>query len=576
MAELRWGATTDAGRVRTENEDTFVAEPMVFAVADGMGGHQAGEVASALAASIIRDRLGAGAASEDAAAAAVGEANEAIYGAAKANPALSGMGTTLTAIAVLTEDDPAGDDRLVLLNVGDSRTYRFRNGRLQRVTVDHSYVQELVAAGHISIEEARTHPRRNIVTRALGIEPMVRADVWTLPLVRGDRYVLASDGLVDEVPDHEILDLVMSIADPQELSKQLVDIANRHGGHDNVTVVVVDVIEGADPPDPTDELQMDPAWAEGIPEPALWADDVELPDPAEPEPAEDPTAGDPGADGGAGSHDLEPITERDLTAMPTEPPAGMSMEAAPTPSLPPTPPPPPPSDDDLAPIQVPEVESPSTTPASISAPIPVSTSVSPPVPTLAAAAPPSGGMRIADSAMITEAATGDGGKPGKATKGAKGAKGAKDAKDAKDAKGAKGTKVKRERFTFGVFLFVVLVAAIVATTFTLIAVHARSGYFVAFDGDTVVVYKGQRDGVLWFEPTVNARSDKFRDELSPEIIALVEARTTFESPNDAADFIETKVPTTTIPETTTTSSTPATVPATSPIESTTTTVPTGG
>src|SRR5262245_761875 len=170
MATLRWGAATNPGRVRTENEDTYVAEARVFAVADGMGGHQAGEVASALAASIVRDRLGSGAASEDAAVGVVNEANAAIYGAARANAAQTGMGTTLTALAVLNEDGDGDEgERLVLLNVGDSRTYRFRHGRLQRVTVDHSYVQELVATGHISSEEARTHPRRNIVTRALGI-----------------------------------------------------------------------------------------------------------------------------------------------------------------------------------------------------------------------------------------------------------------------------------------------------------------------------------------------------------------------------------------------------------------------
>ena len=173
MANVRWGAMTSSGMVRSENEDTYVTEPMVFAVADGMGGHQAGEVASALAASIVRDRLGRGAASEDDAESVVHEVNAAIYGAARANAAQSGMGTTLTALAVLKAQGQGSsliDEQLVLLNVGDSRTYLFRNGKLSRVTVDHSYVQELVATGHITAEEARTHPRRNIVTRALGIE----------------------------------------------------------------------------------------------------------------------------------------------------------------------------------------------------------------------------------------------------------------------------------------------------------------------------------------------------------------------------------------------------------------------
>ena len=130
MAELRWGATTNPGLVRAENEDTFVAEPMVFAVADGMGGHQAGEIASALAASIVRDKLGRGATSEDQAISVVLEANAAIHGAARANAAQSGMGTTLTAIAVMLAQDNSAE-QLVLLNVGDSRTYRFRGGRLR-------------------------------------------------------------------------------------------------------------------------------------------------------------------------------------------------------------------------------------------------------------------------------------------------------------------------------------------------------------------------------------------------------------------------------------------------------------
>ena len=557
MVELRWGATTDAGRVRTENEDTFVAEPMVFAVADGMGGHQAGEVASALAASIMRDRLGGGAASEDAAAAAVGEANAAIYGAAKANPAQSGMGTTLTAIAVLTEDNPEGDERLVLLNVGDSRTYRFRGGRLQRVTVDHSYVQELVAAGHISIEEARTHPRRNIVTRALGIEPMVRADLWTLPIVRGDRYILASDGLVDEVPDHEILDLVAAIADPQELSKQLVDIANRHGGRDNVTVVVVDVIEGADPPDPTDELAFDPNWAEGIQEPTVWADDLDLPPDAE---STDDVLTAAEADGAA------EITQRDVSAMPTEPPAALPLSS----------PPPPPNDAELAPL--PSTSQPSTSQRSTSQPDnahdemvgggpavgPASALAAAPLHPTLPSLPNAGVMRISESAMLTAGPSTGGSTTGGSTAGTT------------TAGTTNGAKPKRKRFTFGVFLFTVLVAAVLAGTFTLIAVHARSGYFVAFDDDTVAIYKGQRDNVLWFEPTVNSRSTKTRADLSPEVIAAVEARATFDSFDEAANFIESNVATT-VPETTTTTSpTTSTVPDTTPEESTTTTAPTGG
>jgi hypothetical protein len=171
------------------------------------------------------------------------------------------MGTTLTAVAVMAAPDIT--TRLVVVNVGDSRTYVRRSGRLRRVTVDHSYVQELVSTGHITEMEARNHPRRNIVTRALGIEPSVKVDTWVLPLVRGDRYVLCSDGLVDEVDDDEINSVLATVADPQEAAEALVLLANHHGGRDNTTVVVVDVLEGDEPgPDTGDIQQVEPDWAD--------------------------------------------------------------------------------------------------------------------------------------------------------------------------------------------------------------------------------------------------------------------------------------------------------------------------
>ena len=257
---LAWGAATDTGRVRTENEDTFVATAMVFGVADGMGGHQAGEVASAIAASTMRDRLGTGAPSVDVAVAAVVEANAAIFHGAHSNSEQRGMGTTLTAMVVLT--DSAVQRRLALLNVGDSRTYVLRGQQMRRVTVDHSYVQELVSTGHITEHEARSHPRRNIVTRALGIEPTVRVDTWVLPFVAGDRYVLCSDGLVDEVDDPDIISILLDNPDPQVAADALVVAANASGGRDNVTVVVVDVLEGEAPSAAMPELDVDRAWGD--------------------------------------------------------------------------------------------------------------------------------------------------------------------------------------------------------------------------------------------------------------------------------------------------------------------------
>ncbi|MDO9176145.1 MAG: SpoIIE family protein phosphatase, partial [Actinomycetota bacterium] len=188
---------------------------------------------------------------------AVVEANAAIFQGAHGNAEHRGMGTTLTAMVVLA--DSSSPRRLALVNVGDSRTYVMRGGRLRRVTIDHSYVQELVSTGHITEYEARSHPRRNIVTRALGIEPHVRVDTWVMPFVLGDRYVLCSDGLVDEVDDDEIAAIVGGLSSPQAVADALVELANEHGGRDNVTVVVVDVLDG-DAASLDDDLDIDIAW----------------------------------------------------------------------------------------------------------------------------------------------------------------------------------------------------------------------------------------------------------------------------------------------------------------------------
>jgi protein phosphatase len=284
---IAWGGATDTGRVRSENEDSFFTEPMAFVVADGMGGHQAGEVASAIAVTTLRNRLSGGAVSVDVAVAAVMEANAAIFQGAHNNLDQRGMGTTVVGLVVLTE--PAGAQRLAVLNVGDSRVYVMRAGRLRRVSRDHSYVQELVDTGHITEQEARTHPRRNIVTRALGIEPSVRVDNWVVPIVRGDRFVLCSDGLVDEVDDEEIAAILAVHPSPQGAADELVATANRNGGRDNVTVVVVDLLEGQEPPPDSADLEIDLSWGEEPPDRLIDAeagtdgDDSDLPsDGAEP------------------------------------------------------------------------------------------------------------------------------------------------------------------------------------------------------------------------------------------------------------------------------------------------------
>src|SRR5688572_7038556 len=262
MATLRWGAATHEGQLRTQNEDNHHVGDGLFVVADGMGGHLAGEVASEMAVTRLDERLPAGRlGSRDDLVAAINEANVEIYNASQQNPEQTGMGTTITAIAVV--DDPLDGEVLAVANVGDSRGYVLRHGRLRQVTIDHSFVQELVAEGAITAAEARHHPRRNIVTRALGIEPYVRVDTWTMPIIRGDRFLLCSDGLVDEVADDVIQGILATYRDdPTVTAQALVDAANASGGRDNITAIVIDVLEGDDPPDPTEEFDVIPVWSD--------------------------------------------------------------------------------------------------------------------------------------------------------------------------------------------------------------------------------------------------------------------------------------------------------------------------
>ena len=242
--KLVWGAASHVGMLRAQNEDAFLADAHVFAVADGMGGHNAGEVASALAIAGLKQAVAAGFTSAESLVVAINNANNAIHAASGGPSEQRGMGTTLAALAPLAATD-SEPQRVVVANVGDSRVYLFRENELKQVSADHSYVQELLSEGLITAAEARLHPRRNIVTRALGIEGDVSADSWVLPMVHGDRYVLCSDGLVDEVEDQQITMILRTNPLPQMAADQLVATANANGGRDNVTVVVIDIVDEA-------------------------------------------------------------------------------------------------------------------------------------------------------------------------------------------------------------------------------------------------------------------------------------------------------------------------------------------
>ena len=488
MAELKWGAGTHPGQVRPDNEDQLHASQGVYVVADGMGGHEAGEVASELAVQRIRETL----ADEEAAPTAervveaISSANGDIFRAAIANPGQAGMGTTVTVIAVIEDpmagrgepnidaNDPIEADRvtpivpkeqpeaLVLANVGDSRTYLLRHGRLRRVTIDHSYVQELVSSGHITDDEARTHPRRNIITRALGIEPDVKVDWWTLPLVRGDRFLLCSDGLVDEVADTDIVATLLEHDDPQEAADSLIAQANEAGGRDNVTVIVLDVLEGDDPPDPTQEIDLTPTWAD---DPAMSLDDIERIEGGTPGAAD----ADPNAEVTAtGGRRLRRRDRREAK----ERAAAATAAAAAVTALPGAPTEPGPADADTT-----NTDSTSSDAAGTDS----------------------------TSSETTETA------------------------DAPTPK-------KKRRVTKAIVIFVLL--AVLVTAFVTTAAWARRGFYVEFnDSEQVVLYQGRPGGFLWIDPTVEATGSATRDELTDASVALVAASPTFSSLSDATLFI---------------------------------------
>jgi PPM family protein phosphatase len=221
------------GRRRRQNEDAFVVAPPLFAVADGMGGAKAGEIASQLAAAAVREEEGERADVGE----LIREANRRVWERARDDAAAAGMGTTMT-VAL------AADDHVTIGHVGDSRAYRLREGVLEQLTEDHSLVAELVRSGRLSPEEAESHPQRSVITRALGTAADVDVDTLTVDSQPGDVFMLCSDGLTTMVEDERIVDVVDDNRDDLErAAKQLIADANRSGGEDNVTVVFFEIAE---------------------------------------------------------------------------------------------------------------------------------------------------------------------------------------------------------------------------------------------------------------------------------------------------------------------------------------------
>jgi PPM family protein phosphatase len=231
-------SVSDPGRRRRRNEDSYVLEPPLFAVADGMGGAQAGEVASRLAAAVFREYHDADELDPEARLAAIiQEANRRIYERGQTDREASGMGTTITAALV-------GDEWIAIGHVGDSRLYRVRSGELEQLTEDHSLVADLMRSGRLTPEEAESHPQRSVITRALGTDPEVDVDTFVVDAEPGDVFLLCSDGLTTMVGHEDILLTLEGSQGLQAAAKALVKAANRGGGEDNITVVLFSLETG--------------------------------------------------------------------------------------------------------------------------------------------------------------------------------------------------------------------------------------------------------------------------------------------------------------------------------------------
>ncbi len=259
--QMRGAAATHTGQIRKANQDRAMFSPYIGAVADGMGGHQGGEQAASIVVRTlieVEETL-----SRSALVDVVSHANRLVY-EESARPELRGMGTTVVAVAL----NPDGT-HVNMVNVGDSRGYRYANGELEQITFDHSLVEELVREGRISPEEALVHPQRNIVTRAIGLADDVEADVFELSATPGDRFVLCSDGLSNEIDNDEIVAILEQNEDPIAASDALVLTAVERGGRDNVSVVVVDIVDDEEPEAaltmPEDQELVDPEPLESLP-----------------------------------------------------------------------------------------------------------------------------------------------------------------------------------------------------------------------------------------------------------------------------------------------------------------------
>ena len=272
MSVGAYAAASDTGRKRRRNEDSYVIAPPLFAVADGMGGAQAGEIASKLAAVALEETDLGALSGEERVTSLIQEANRRVYERSNEDPNASGMGTTITVALV-------EDSGVTIGHVGDSRAYRYREGSIEQITEDHSLVNELMKSGKLSPEEAETHPQRSVITRALGTDPDVDVDSFTVETQSGDVFLLCSDGLTTMVDDDSILGVLEQHHDDLDrATKSLVSAANRGGGEDNITVIafaISDAGETAPMPAVDDDTMENVAVPQAVDTMVIPADQVE-------------------------------------------------------------------------------------------------------------------------------------------------------------------------------------------------------------------------------------------------------------------------------------------------------------
>ena len=519
MTVLRSGSASDVGRVRTVNQDLPLERPNLYAVADGMGGHVGGEVAARVAVETL-DQAFEREPTVDGLREAFSEANAAVWHESQSNSDLRGMGTTLTAVALV--GGPEGRDVLALANVGDSRAYVFSGGEMTQVTDDHSLAEERMRHGEMTEEEAAVHPQRHILTRALGVSAQVEADMWELELRTGDRVLLCSDGLTNEVGSDEIAGILDEVDDPAQAAQQLVDAANGHGGADNITVVVVDVQVGE---------EGDGASAKvtplGLVVPVAAAT-------AAVPVVESATAGRPS--GSAPAADPHPGTQSGLSdATAVVPAVGQDETLAPGSRLV--------FGDEPATLA-------ETGPRSDE--FFMGTAASVPVARSTTRVPPPPGNRATD-------------KP-----------------EGKESRGARRRRLGiPRRITPRVIGFVILVAAVPVAAYYVLKWYAYDNWIVTSQGKQIVVQQGQLGGVLWFHPKVVDHTGFTTGQIDPSAVGPVQAGVQRPSLHAARLYVTsitttTTTTTTTIPTTTTTLpryQRVTTAPLPPPTTTTTTTVP---